>query len=187
MKIAIIDNFDSFTFNLAHYLGYYINTVDVWRNNAVDLRGLEAYDKIILSPGPGLPSEIPFLHDLIQRFSKDKPILGICLGLQAIGEFFGGHLINLPQVLHGKQSKCWFNAEEPLFNGVESPLLVGHYHSWVLEPDQIPDAIKVIARSYDHQIMAIKHLEKPIYGIQFHPESILTPQGLKMIGNWVGL
>ncbi len=185
MKVLILDNYDSFTFNLYHYVEPLCEQVDVIRNDAVDMDKLSGYDGIILSPGPGLPAESGKLLELIERMHNMTPLLGICLGHQAIAEFFGATLINLPQVLHGQPTECRVIENDLLFEGCGKEFLVGHYHSWVVKEEGIPAELIVTAKNINGYIMALRHSNLPISAVQFHPESILTPMGKKMIQNWV--
>ncbi len=186
MKVIIIDNYDSFTFNLSHLvkqLGAECTTV---RNDQFDLADLEPYDRIILSPGPGIPSEAGLLLDVIHAYAGRKPILGVCLGHQAIGEAFGAHLENLSEVFHGIQTPIRLTAPTPLFANLSSDTpLVGRYHSWVVSREAFPDCLEVTAVSEEGQIMALRHRTLDIQGIQFHPESVLTPEGPTMLRNWL--
>ena len=187
MKIVIIDNYDSFTYNLSHLVKELGAEVDVLRNDQFDLNDLEGYDKIILSPGPGIPSEAGLLLDVIRTYAGRKPMLGVCLGHQAIGEVFGGRLENLSDVFHGVATPCHLVADDPIFNGIEREFTVGRYHSWVVAADGLPDCLEVTATSPEGQIMALRHRDHDIHGIQFHPESVLTPEGKTMIKNFIGL
>ena len=184
--IAIIDNYDSFTWNLAHYVGYFCPDYKVMRNDDFELPELEEFEKILLSPGPGMPSRVPVLAKIIAEFGERKPILGICLGMQAIAEYYGGGLINLEKVMHGVQTACEFD-DVPLFRGVERPFKTGHYHSWVVNPGNIPSGLRVTATGPGGLVMALQHEKHPVQGVQFHPESVLTPQGLKLMENWCKL
>ncbi|NCC99465.1 MAG: aminodeoxychorismate/anthranilate synthase component II [Bacteroidia bacterium] len=185
MKIVIIDNYDSFTYNLSHLVKELGAEVTVLRNDRFELADLEQFDRIILSPGPGIPSEAGLLMEVLRTYTDKKPILGVCLGHQAIAEFYGGNLINVPEVYHGVQTPCNLLKTNVLFEGLKSPILVGRYHSWVADPNSLPDELEVSAVSDDGQIMAIRHKTYPVYGIQFHPESVLTPDGKKMLANWL--
>lgn len=186
MKTVIIDNYDSFTYNLAHLVKELGATVDVVRNDRFELPSLEAYDAIILSPGPGIPSEAGLLMDVIRTYAGRKPILGICLGEQAIGEVFGGRLTNLSDVFHGVQTPVEIVATgDPLFRGLPRVIQAGRYHSWVVDTEGLPDCLGITAVSEEGQIMALRHKQMPIYGIQFHPESVLTPEGRTIVGNWL--
>ena len=188
MNILMIDNFDSFTYNLVHYIEKLNARVDVIRNDVVDPENIHTYDKIIISPGPGLPSETKILKKIILKFYKTKPILGVCLGLQAIVESFGGKIMNLQEVVHGFQKKTIItDTKEILFKGVPAEFLSGRYHSWVADPTTIPVNFLITATDQDQHIMAISHKKYPLKGIQFHPESIMTPQGEKIIQNWLYL
>lgn len=185
MKILLIDNYDSFTYNLFQYLEEAGAAVTVVRNDQFRLADVAAYDKIVLSPGPGIPSEAGLLEDVIKAYAGQKPILGICLGEQAIGEVFGGQLHNLDHVFHGVQTPAHIVADDNLFHGLPSDIAVGRYHSWVVQTEGLPDCIEVTALSDEGQIMALCHKEYDVHGIQFHPESILTPDGRTMIENFV--
>lgn len=185
MKTVIIDNYDSFTFNLAHLLKELGAEVDVVRNDQFELPALEQYDKIVLSPGPGIPSEAGLLLDVIRAYAGRKPMLGVCLGHQAIGEVFGAKLENLAEVYHGVATDCEHFSNDPIFNGMPRHFEVGRYHSWVVSKDGLPDCLEVTAASPDGNIMALRHKRYPIHGIQFHPESVLTPLGRQIVGNWL--
>lgn len=185
MKIAMIDNYDSFTYNLVHLVRELGAEITVFRNDQFELSDLEAFDKIMLSPGPGIPEEAGKLLDVIKTYAGSKPILGICLGEQAIGEVFGGKLINLSSVFHGVQTPAHIVADEAIFRGLPRDILVGRYHSWVVDANTLPDCLEVTCVSDEGQIMALRHKEYDVRGIQFHPESVLTPLGKKMIFNWL--
>ena len=187
MKIVIIDNYDSFTYNLSHLVKELGAAVDVVRNDQFELEDLEAYSKIILSPGPGIPSEAGLLLDVIKTYAGRKPILGVCLGHQAIGESFGGKLENLSDVFHGVATPCHIIVDDPIFSGIERNITIGRYHSWVVSNEGLPDCLEVTAVSDEGQIMALRHRELNVRGIQFHPESVLTPDGRKMLQNWLFL
>ena len=185
MKIVIIDNYDSFTYNLRHLVKSMGVGVTVLRNDRFELPDLEQYDKIILSPGPGIPSEAGLLLDVIRTYASRKPILGVCLGHQAIGEVFGGSLINLKEVFHGVATPCHIVSPDPLLRDVSSNFMAGRYHSWVVSKEDLPDCLQVTAVSEDGQIMAMHHKDYPVYGVQFHPESILTREGDTIIQNFI--
>lgn len=185
MKIAMIDNYDSFTYNLVHLVKALGAEVTVYRNDCFRLEDLEAYDKIMLSPGPGIPSEAGLLLDVIRRYAGCKPILGICLGEQAIGEVFGGSLVNLSEVFHGVQTPCTLTADDYIFAGLPRSIAVGRYHSWVVDAASLPSCLEATALSDEGQVMALRHREYDIRGIQFHPESVLTPDGPAMLRNWI--
>ena len=187
MKIVIIDNYDSFTYNLSHLVKELGAEVTVLRNDQFALSDLESYNKIILSPGPGIPSEAGLLCDVIRTYAGRKPILGVCLGHQAIGEVFGAKLENLSDVFHGVATSCHIVADEPIFSGMERDITIGRYHSWVVSREDFPDCLEITAVSDEGQIMALRHRELNVRGIQFHPESVLTPDGKKMLQNWMFL
>lgn len=185
MNIVIIDNYDSFTYNLSHQLKALGAQVDVVRNDAFLMFQLEPYDKIVLSPGPGIPEEAGLLNDVIRRYAGRKPILGVCLGHQAIAEVFGGQLENLQTVFHGVQTPTHVITPDYLFDHLPETFEVGRYHSWVVSRSGLPDCLEVTAISDDGQIMALRHRTYDVRGIQFHPESILTPQGAQILQNWL--
>ncbi|MCR4919280.1 MAG: aminodeoxychorismate/anthranilate synthase component II [Prevotella sp.] len=185
MKAVIIDNYDSFTYNLAHLVRELGAEVAVLRNDQFRMEELDGFDKIILSPGPGIPSEAGLLLDVIRRYAGQKPMLGVCLGHQAIGEAFGGHLVNLSEVFHGVATPCHIVADDELFSGLPRQLTVGRYHSWVVDAATLPDTLKLLATSDEGQVMAIRHRQLPVWGIQFHPESVLTPEGARMVENFL--
>lgn len=187
MKIALIDNYDSFTYNLVQYFEENPGVIlKVLRNDDVLLSDLSSFDKIVISPGPGLPAENGIIIEVIRKFSGKKPIFGVCLGLQAIYEAFGGHLVNLPQVNHGVSSSVFvLDPVDPILADLPDPFLAGRYHSWVCDRDAVPPELLVTAIDEYQQIMACRHRLHPTYGVQFHPESILTPEGKKLIRNFV--
>lgn len=185
MKTVIIDNYDSFTFNLFHLVREIGVEATVLRNDRFRLEELSEYDKIILSPGPGIPEEAGLLLDVIRCYAGRKPILGVCLGHQAIGETFGGRLTNLTDVFHGVQTPCRHTSEDYIFDGIEEEFPVGRYHSWVVDTVGFPDCLEITATSPEGQIMALRHREHDIHGIQFHPESVLTPDGKRMMSNFL--
>ena len=185
MKIVIIDNYDSFTYNLSHLLKELGAEVDVVRNDKFELKDLEQYDKIVLSPGPGIPSEAGLLLDVIRTYAGRKPILGVCLGHQAIGELFGASLENLKEVYHGVQTEGTQLGNDYIFEGLPERVMMGRYHSWVVAKDSVPECLEVTAMSDDGEIMAMRHRQYDIHGIQFHPESVLTPEGKTIVGNFL--
>ena len=185
MKIVIIDNYDSFTYNLSHLLKELGAEVDVVRNDKFELKDLEQYDKIVLSPGPGIPSEAGLLLDVIRTYAGRKPILGVCLGHQAIGEVFGASLENLKEVYHGVQTEGTQMGNDYIFDGLPERVMMGRYHSWVVAKDSVPECLEVTAMSDDGEIMAMRHRQYDIHGIQFHPESVLTPEGKTIVGNFL--
>ena len=186
MKVCMIDNYDSFTYNLVHLVKELGADITVFRNDQFQLEDLEPFDKIMLSPGPGIPSEAGLLLDVIRTYAARKPILGVCLGHQAIGEAFGGQLENLSDVFHGVATPCHLTSDDPLFSGIISrDFTIGRYHSWVVSREGLPDCLEVTAVSDEGQIMALRHRELNVRGIQFHPESVLTPDGKRMLQNWL--
>ncbi len=198
MKIVIIDNYDSFTYNLSHLVKELGAEVTVLRNDQFALEELQQFDKIILSPGPGIPSEAGLLLNVISTYAGRKPILGVCLGHQAIGEAFGGQLENLTEVFHGVATPCHIHSKsnpknnetlqennDPIFKGLPQEITIGRYHSWVVSKENFPDCLEITAESDEGQIMALRHKEYNIHGIQFHPESVLTPEGRTIIQNFL--
>lgn len=185
MKTVIIDNYDSFTYNLRHLIEELGVEVDVVRNDLFELKELEKYDKIFLSPGPGIPSEAGLLLDVIRTYAGQKSIFGVCLGHQAIGEAFGSKLTNLSTVFHGVQTPVDIVATDPIFNGLPSEIPVGRYHSWVIDTENLSPDLQVTAVSKEGQIMAVRHKKLDIHGIQFHPESVLTPDGKTIVSNFL--
>jgi anthranilate synthase component 2 len=194
MKILIFDNYDSFTYNLVHLIEKITHEkVDVYRNDKITLEDVQQYDKIILSPGPGLPSEAGLLLSLIKEYAATKSILGVCLGHQAIGEVFGGKLTNLSSVFHGvatpvktvngKQSAV----SNQLFKGLNETFNVGRYHSWIVDKKDFPDELEITAEDENGFIMALQHKQYDVQGVQFHPESVLTPDGEKIMRNWLSV
>lgn len=185
MKIVIIDNYDSFTYNLSHLVKELGAEVTVYRNDQFEMSQLEAFDKIILSPGPGIPSEAGLLLDVIKAYAGRKPILGVCLGHQAIGESFGGKLSNIGEVVHGVATPCHITKDDYLFDTLPQDIEIGRYHSWVVDTVDFPDCLEVTSVSDEGFIMSLRHREYDIRGIQYHPESVLTPDGKTIIGNWL--
>ncbi|MBP3712714.1 MAG: aminodeoxychorismate/anthranilate synthase component II [Bacteroidaceae bacterium] len=185
MKIVIIDNYDSFTYNLSHLVKALGAEVTVFRNDQFEMPWLEAFDKIILSPGPGIPSEAGLLLDVIRSYAGRKPILGVCLGHQAIGEVFGGTLRNLSDVYHGVATPVDVTTDDYLFEGLPKTFEVGRYHSWVVDTEGLPDCLEVTSVSQEGFIMSLRHREFDIRGIQYHPESVLTPAGETIVKNWL--
>lgn len=186
MKIVIIDNYDSFTYNLVHYLEELSGKVTVLRNDEFEIEELQAFDKILLSPGPGIPDEAGLLKQVISHYAETKSILGICLGQQAIGEVYGGSLINLDKVFHGISSKVKTSVkDETLFNSIPEEFEVGRYHSWVISAENFPDELEITSTDENGQIMSLRHRKFDIKGIQFHPESVLTPYGKTILKNWL--
>jgi anthranilate synthase component 2 len=210
MKILVFDNYDSFTYNLVHLVQKIVpGQVDVFRNDAIELEKVDEYDKIILSPGPGIPSEAGRLLPLIRQYAPTKSILGVCLGHQAIGEAFGGKLLNLATVYHGVATpiqvdrqpttdnrqpmtderseaaggRSSLNAD--LFHGLPGEITVGRYHSWIVSEDGFPGELEITARDEQGYIMALRHKQYDVQGVQFHPESVLTPDGETILRNWL--
>lgn len=188
MKILVFDNYDSFTYNLVHLVEKISDhTVEVYRNDEISLEKVADYDKIILSPGPGVPQEAGLLLPLIKTYAATKSILGVCLGHQAIGEAFGGKLTNLSKVYHGIATPIQINQaiKMPLFDGLPSSIEVGRYHSWVVDKQNFPEALTITAEDENGFIMALQHKQYDVQGVQFHPESVLTKDGEAMLRNWL--
>jgi anthranilate synthase component 2 len=188
-KILVIDNYDSFTYNLVHYIQKLTDSpVEVFRNDQISLDAVNDYSKVLLSPGPGIPNEAGICLELIKRYAPTKSILGVCLGHQAIGEAFGGSLINLDQVYHGVATPVnIITPEDVLFNEVPGRINAGRYHSWVVSRENLPECFKINSLDDQGMIMGISHKEFRIRGVQFHPESVLTEHGLQIISNWLKL
>ena len=186
MKILVLDNYDSFTYNLVYILRElgYAEQMDIYRNDKISLEEAGQYDKILLSPGPGLPCDAGIILPLIREYASTKDILGVCLGHQAIGEAFGASLINLTEVVHGVASEVKVK-EDILFDGLPETFKIGRYHSWVIDEGTLPAEILVTAKTPDGQIMALRHRDYKVRGIQFHPESILTEHGKQILENWM--
>lgn len=187
LRVVVIDNYDSFTYNLVHLVRHLGADVTVYRNDQFALADLETFDKIILSPGPGIPAEAGLLLDVIRTYAGRKPILGVCLGHQAIGEVFGGSLTNLSDVFHGVATEGTQLQNDPIFAGLPRRITMGRYHSWVVDRDTLPACLEVTAESDEGYVMALRHRDYDIHGIQFHPESVLTPQGGTIVSNWLAL
>lgn len=185
-KVVIIDNYDSFTYNLVHYLEDLNCEVSVFRNDEFELNELKSFDKILLSPGPGVPKDAGLLKEVIQTYAPTKSILGICLGQQAIGEVFGGRIINLEKVYHGVATNINIIVhDEILFDGLENQIEVGRYHSWVIDRNDFPEVLEITSTDENQEIMSIRHKKFDVKGVQFHPESVLTPNGKKVLENWL--
>ena len=186
MHILVFDNYDSFTYNLVHLVEKITKgKVEVFRNDEIAMEKVADYDKIILSPGPGVPSEAGMLLPLIKEYAASKSILGVCLGHQAIGESFGGNLINLSSVYHGVANDLIIEEKTPLFSDLPSRFPVGRYHSWIISEDHFPEELEVTARDENGYIMALQHKNFDVQGVQFHPESVLTPSGETIMRNWL--
>lgn len=185
-KIAIIDNYDSFTYNLVHYLEDLNCEVTVFRNDEFYIDELKNFDKILLSPGPGIPDEAGLLKEVIKTYAPTKSILGVCLGQQAIGEVFGGSLSNLEKVYHGVATKVRITVpDELLFKGLEEEIEVGRYHSWVVNTNDFPESLEITSIDDNGEIMSLRHKIYDVRGVQYHPESVLTPDGKKILENWL--
>lgn len=191
MKILLLDNYDSFTYNLAHYIRELGDDtslqqqLDVIRNDKITLDEVQNYDKIVLSPGPGLPEEAGIMPELIKRYAPTKSILGVCLGHQAIGEAFGGRLTNLSRVVHGVATSTNVTVDDVLFRNIPQTLNVGRYHSWIVDAEGFPEELEITAQDASGHIMALRHRTYDVRGVQFHPESVLTEHGKTMIQNWL--
>lgn len=186
MKILVLDNYDSFTYNLVHIIRELGFVPDIYRNDKISVEQVGQYDKILLSPGPGIPDEAGIMKQVIRTYGPTKSILGICLGHQGIGEVYGAELYNIPKVLHGVTSQVSvIDREENLFNGVAEPFEATHYHSWAVKRDSISGDLKVTATNPEGLVMGLRHVTYDVRGLQFHPESILTTEGPKMIANWL--
>ncbi|NMM50623.1 anthranilate synthase component II [Marinigracilibium pacificum] len=191
MKILVLDNYDSFTYNLVHILrdlGHEGNT-DIFRNDKITLEQINNYDKILISPGPGLPYEAGVLPEMLKQYGASKSILGVCLGCQAIAEAYGGELYNLDTVIHGVAMETLIkDQEEPLFKGLPEKVITTRYHSWAVKPESLKNTpVKITAIDSEGVIMALSHESHDVRGVQFHPESVMTPEGSKMIENWLSI
>ena len=185
MKCIIIDNYDSFTYNLVHLLRELGAEVTVKHNDAFALEEIEEYDRIVLSPGPGVPSEAGLMPEVIRHYAATRPMLGVCLGHQAIAEAFGGKIEKLPEVFHGVGTLADVDTHSELFSGLPSQIKVGRYHSWVVERESVSSPLEITAISCTGEVMGIRHQQLRLHGIQFHPESILTPNGRTIMNNWL--
>lgn len=188
-KILLLDNYDSFTYNLLHILRELGADTEVFRNDKITVEEAGRFDKILLSPGPGIPSEAGILLPLIERYAPEKSILGVCLGEQAIAEVFGARLENLSRVFHGVESQILITADDPLFEGLGNEITAGRYHSWVVSKEGFPsDVLEITAEDKEERmIMGVRHKRYDVRGIQFHPESLMTPSGSRIIENWLKL
>lgn len=186
MKVLVIDNYDSFTYNLVHLFGEFTDDIKVYRNDKIKIDEIKSInpDKIVISPGPGRPSDAGISCEVVKHFGQDIPLLGVCLGHQSIGEVFGGKVVNAPELMHGKTSKV-FHDGTGMFKNVENGFQAGRYHSLVLEPESLPEVLEVTCKTESGIIMGVKHKKYPVEGIQFHPESVLTPAGKLLIHNWL--
>ena len=183
-KIFVVDNYDSFTYNLVHILRELNCTLDVKRNDDFDIDEIDSYEYILLSPGPGIPRESGLLNEVIKKYHKTKSILGVCLGMQAIGEVFGGEIENLKNVYHGVETSIKIINHEKLFLDIPKNIMVGRYHSWIVKKP-LPKGLVVTSEDENNQVMSLRHSKYPVRGVQFHPESVLTPHGKTIIKNWV--
>lgn len=184
MKIFVVDNFDSFTFNLVHILEQFSTKVYVKRNNQINLQLLKEFDKIVFSPGPGLPSEIKIMYDIIHCFKNTKPILGVCLGHQAIAHYFGAQLTNMKEVNHGREKPTRIIRSDYIFKNIPAEFNSGRYHSWIVDHNNFPLELEVTSLDAENNIMSIKHKIYDIHSVQFHPESIMTKYGIEILKNW---
>ena len=186
MKILVLDNYDSFTYNLVHIIEEILDKkIDVYRNDEISIEEVGKYDKIILSPGPGIPDEAGILKEVIKTYASSKSIFGVCLGEQAIAEVFGGELNNLSEVHHGVSSKMFVTKDDLLFNEMGEEFEGGRYHSWIVSKKNFPECLKVTCEDAEGEIMGIRHKEYDVSGVQFHPESVLTENGAKIIENFL--
>jgi anthranilate synthase component 2 len=186
--LLVLDNYDSFTYNLVHYLEELTGErVSVFRNDEITLEEAGTYDRFVFSPGPGLPEDAGILLPLIKRYAEEKPMLGVCLGHQALAMAFGGSLKQLSEVLHGLQRDCLITEAGPLYNGMEARFSAGRYHSWVVDKATLPDVLRITAVDELGEIMSLQHEQLPLYGVQFHPESIMTPGGKRLLKNWLAI
>ncbi len=188
MKILVIDNYDSFTYNLVHIIRELGHTMDIFRNDKISVEQVKQYDKILLSPGPGIPDEAGIMKQVVKEYGSSKSILGVCLGHQGIAEVFGAQLYNIPKVLHGVTSEVIIkNRKEKMFLDLPEKFVVTHYHSWAVVPESITADLEVTAVNKDGLVMALTHKKYDVRGVQFHPESIMTEHGPKMIKNWLSI
>lgn len=185
-KILMLDNYDSFTYNLVQMIEEIVaHPIDIFRNDEISLAEIDKYDKIILSPGPGIPEESGILLDLIKTYAPTKSIFGVCLGLQAIGEAFGGTLINLPEIFHGVATEVKITKNTKIFKNLPNNFEAGRYHSWALSPENFPESLEITAVDAAGMIMALQHKKYDVQAVQFHPESILTPHGREILANFL--
>ena len=186
MRILVLDNYDSFTYNLVHIIRELEYPVDIFRNDKIALEDVRQYDKILLSPGPGVPAEAGSMKQVIKEYGPSKSILGVCLGHQGIGEVYGARLYNIPKVLHGVTSEVQVkDADEYMFEGVTPTFQATHYHSWAVLPESFTPDLRITAVNDENLVMGLRHVRFDVRGVQFHPESVMTPEGPKMIANWL--
>jgi anthranilate synthase component 2 len=184
-KIFVLDNYDSFTYNLVHLLRELNYKVTVKRNDETTIEEIDCFSHILLSPGPGIPDEAGLTKEVIRQYCKTKKILGVCLGHQAIAEVFGAQLAQMEKVMHGKQSNIRLLTRDNLFQGLPEMIAAGRYHSWLVKSDTLPPSLRIIAEDEEKQIMAIQHTTYDVFGVQFHPESIMTKSGKTILKNWL--
>lgn len=185
MKLLILDNYDSFTYNIVHAARELGEDPTVVRNDMITLPEIDRFDKIIISPGPGIPSEAGILPEMLREYAGKKPVLGVCLGHQAIGENFGAGLENLEDVYHGVQTPVYVTADDYILDGMGEEFPVGRYHSWIVSEENLPECLVVTSRDGDGKIMSMRHKTLDVHGVQFHPESLLTPDGIRIISNFL--
>lgn len=186
MKILVLDNYDSFTYNLVHIIRALGYAPDIFRNDKIAMEDVKRYDKILLSPGPGIPDEAGIMKAVVREYGPTKSIIGICLGHQGIAEVYGAKLFNIPKVLHGVTSTATVtDRNEPLFKGVSDKFQATHYHSWAVVPESFTPELKITAVNDEGLVMALSHVKYDVRGVQFHPESVMTPEGPLMIKNWI--
>jgi anthranilate synthase component 2 len=186
MKIFVLDNYDSFTYNLVHILEQFATCVEVKRNDSICVEDIVGFDKIVFSPGPGIPSDVKIMFDILDAYKESKSILGVCLGHQAIAEYFGSTLLNMSEVNHGREFKTKIISTDYLYNNIPSEFNTGRYHSWIVSENNLPNNLEITsADSINNNIMSLKHKELNIRGVQYHPESIMTKYGSKILENWV--
>ncbi|MGE0088796.1 MAG: aminodeoxychorismate/anthranilate synthase component II [Bacteroidales bacterium] len=185
MRVLLVDNYDSFTYNLVHYIQQFASEVIVKRNDCIDLREVAGFDKIIFSPGPGLPKDSAIMFSILENYKSSKPILGVCLGHQAIAEYFGAQLVNMAEVHHGRKIETHIIIDDYIYRGIKQSFHSGRYHSWMVSKDDFPDELEITTNDNQGNIMSLRHRKFDIRGVQFHPESIMTEFGLEIIKNWV--
>lgn len=185
MKILVLDNYDSFVYNIAHYLEGMGCIVKVIRNDEVDLNRMLEYDRVVLSPGPGLPADAGLMNQIIQQYCDQIPMLGVCLGMQALVEFFGGQLVNLVEIVHGQATEIKIDSSESIYAGLNGKIKVGRYHSWGVYEKDMPADLNSTAKTQDGLVMSFRHKSRNLVGLQYHPESIMTPDGYEILRNWL--
>jgi anthranilate synthase component 2 len=185
VKIFILDNYDSFTYNLVHIFEQFATKVIVKRNNECNISEINDFDKIVFSPGPGLPSDVPIMHEIINKYKDSKSILGVCLGHQSIAEYFGGNLVNMSEINHGREFETTIVKDDYIFNKIPKTFFSGRYHSWVVNQNYFPNVLEITSIDSKNQIMSLRHKNYDIRGVQFHPESIMTKYGKEILRNWV--